>query len=63
MQETYGTIKGMMEENSMKILFTKTQPRLREIHERWSSVARVSNEKCRGVQKGTITSTWRESEL
>lgn len=63
MQETYGTIKGIMEENSMKILFTKMQPRLREIYERRSSAARVSNEKCGGVQKGTITSTWRESEL
>lgn len=29
----------------MKILFTKTQPRLRGIHDRWSGVARVSNEK------------------
>lgn len=46
----------------MKILFTKMQPRLREIHDRWSSAARVSNEKFRGVQKGTVTSTWRASE-
>lgn len=59
----HGTIKGMMEENAVKILFTKMQPRLGEIHERWSSAARVSNEKCGGVQKRTITSTWKESEL
>lgn len=47
-----GTIKWIMqEENSMKILFTKRQPRLRKIYERWSSAARVSKENVEGFRK------------
>lgn len=38
-------------QNSMKILFTKRQPRLRKIYERWSSAARVSKEKWEGFRK------------
>lgn len=44
-----------MEENLIKILFTKVWARLKKIQARWSSVPRSHGEKLGGVGKGTIT--------